>query len=176
MLLSCVHLHARQKPPVAETEYYSFLNDFFQPGDDKGNYLLADLNAIKHVLTNTASLFWDNSFTRDDIAFMRRQIAYALRYKWEKNRIEHATIIADKDIKSLFGPEHKGDGWLAFYNNYKMNGYKTFSVPLFSLDRQTCIFYYTYNCGWLCGNGRLCIYRKKENKWVLQRNISTWVS
>lgn len=51
-----------------------------------------------------------------------------------------------------------------------------FSQPVIFRDGELCAFYYSYNCGELCGEGDLSIYRKTIWGWEHYIKISGWVS
>ncbi|RZK71014.1 MAG: hypothetical protein EOO85_20415 [Pedobacter sp.] len=55
-------------------------------------------------------------------------------------------------------------------------GYYSFSNPIFLRNETFCIFQYDYNCGRLCGEGTIMVYRKEKGKWKAYINLANWVS
>ena len=55
---------------------------------------------------------------------------------------------------------------------YKMgSGYYNLELPLFSIDKKTAFFRYSYSCGSLCANSGTYIYKKINGKWQWIGNI-----
>ena len=49
---------------------------------------------------------------------------------------------------------------------YKIGGgYYSLELPLFSIDKKTAFFRYSYSCGSLCANSGTYIYKKINGKW-----------
>src|SRR5450755_129659 len=63
------------------------------------------------------------------------------------------------------------------YNKEYKNGFATFSVPLFSLDRKICVVYKAGHCGGLCGHGGKSVCKKVNGKWTFLKSIGViWIS
>jgi hypothetical protein len=71
-------------------------------------------------------------------------------------------------------------------NNNKIRGLKQNQVsktnsiriswPLFSVDRETAIFFVDKRCGYLCGSQHLYIYGINNKEWVLEEMIILYMS
>lgn len=59
--------------------------------------------------------------------------------------------------------------------SYKIDFYE-FTIPLFSKDFETAIFYNYYLCGSLCAYSGLWIYKWDGEKWVQDKYLKGWMS
>jgi hypothetical protein len=130
----------------------------------------------QHIFNDTLSIFADKElFSSADIEFIKLQITAGMHFKWTANNILGSNVISSKEISRYF---KKGvdSGWAKFNSKYK-NGFTSYSIPLFSLDKKTCIVYMARHCGSLCGHGALSVYKKVNGKWIWLRGIGmVWVS
>ena len=68
------------------------------------------------------------------------------------------------------------EGWVEFHKMYG-SGFSTFSVPLFTVDKNTCIVYKAGHCGGLCGHGGTNVYKRVNGKWTFIQSIGMiWIS
>jgi len=68
------------------------------------------------------------------------------------------------------------EGWVEFNKMYG-SGLSTFSVPLFTVDKNTCIVYKAGHCGGSCGHGGTSVYKKINGKWTFVQSIGMiWIS
>ena len=116
----------------------------------------------------------DSIFSKADVEFIMKQIEQRKNLLWSSEFIDDVTVIKSNDIDSLFR-NSKIDAWNVFYKKYG-GDFKEISFPYFSQDKQTCIIYISNHCGWLCGEGGIRIYKRKNNVWVLYKSIEQWVS
>lgn len=48
--------------------------------------------------------------------------------------------------------------------------------PVYFHNNNYCIFYFGYSCGWLCGQGRISVYKKTSSGWQLWSVLMDWYS
>jgi hypothetical protein len=116
----------------------------------------------------------DSLFTKADIDFIVRQINQRKNSIWSDTLIDDAIFIKSTEIDSIFR-NRKVDAWRVFYKTHGSD-FNRISFPYFSQDKQTCIIYTSNHCGWLCGEGGIKIFRRKNNVWVLYKTIDQWAS
>jgi hypothetical protein len=175
MFIGSSYLLGQSTNKVSNQDYYEFLNSIIA-SDTIVRFNLANEPDFKHILDDTLYIFRDTTyFSPSDAQFMRQQLAKAKHFKWRSNRITGAQIISGKRIRKYF-KNGIGEGWTIFKKKYK-GGFTKFSVPLFTLDRNTCIIYKSSHCGSLCGGGGISLYKKVDGKWKYITTIGTiWIS
>ncbi len=161
---------------VSSQEYYDFFNSFINP-DSIHNFNLENKPDFTHILNDTTSIFSDSSlFTAANIDFIRIQISTSIKFKWKSGKILGSKVISSKEIASFFKTSAQDEGWRKFNRKYK-NGFSTFSIPLFSLNKKTCIVYEASHCGGLCGYGGIGVYKKINDKWTYLKKVGmVWIS
>ncbi|HSV43940.1 MAG TPA: hypothetical protein VLJ10_05230 [Candidatus Bathyarchaeia archaeon] len=86
-------------------------------------------------------------------------------------------VMTKTQMDELFADQ--GDGWDKFYQLYPESpGIITLSRPGFSADETLAVIYIGNQSHWLAGHGGIRIYRKKDGKWVDEREGlgPSWVS
>ena len=160
---------------ISSHEYYQFFNSFIQP-DSIRHFNLASKPDFDRLLRDSSDIFNDTAlFSTADIRFIKAQIQTGQHFQWKSNGILGSQVISSNKLARMFknGPE---EGWTKFNRQYK-NGFATFSVPLFSLDRTICIVYKAGHCGDLCGHGGMSVYRKVNGRWTYLKSIGMiWIS
>lgn len=79
----------------------------------------------------------------------------------------------DPDTLKSFGPWHTF--WQTVHQK-GINGYYTFSRPIFFSNEKYCVFFWDFSCGSLCGYGNISIYRKTKVGWEEYIVLSNWIS
>lgn len=97
-----------------------------------------------------------------------------------KTRVEQFVLKPSERrlIDSIYSSA-SNSSWL--YNNQtneSINSEKTYTLskPIFLRNGSVCLFYYSYFCGPLCGQGNLSLYKKEKGKWVRWISLYDWVS
>jgi hypothetical protein len=160
---------------ISSKDYYTFFNSLINL-DSVKEFNLASNPDLRQIIQDTGVIFRDSSlFTSSDVQFMKLQIQEKRNFRWESNKILGAHVIRSKKLQKLFkkGPEK---GWKEFNKRYK-GGFATFSFPLFSIDKKSCIVYRSGHCGGLCGHGGTSLYKKIDGKWTFVTLVGTiWIS
>lgn len=108
----------------------------------------------------------------------RKKINKALRklsgFRWSLKYFHDIKLISRDSLDIIF-KDRKNLGWNYFHKVYG-EGFHSFSKPIFLRNKTICIFYSAYNCGGLCGNGQLEIYKRINNQWELFITVSSWMS
>lgn len=105
-------------------------------------------------------------FNENDFEFMREQIRSFKGYEWKKDKIKYANIISCKEMDEILKEKN---GKEIFDKKY-VKCYSEFSIPIFSKDKNYCIFDMSYFCGPLAGEGEINLYQKINGKWIVIKN------
>jgi hypothetical protein len=102
----------------------------------------------------------DSLFSREDIDFFYKQIeGQRMNTKWLKPFI-NSVLVDNVKLNS---------------NHYAKQAMYSYSLPLFSFDKQRLVIIKAFFCGLLCGGGAYYVYeKKKNNNWILIRKINEW--
>ncbi|MEI9943482.1 MAG: hypothetical protein WDN26_04610 [Chitinophagaceae bacterium] len=175
MFIDHSYLLGQSNKKVSNKNYYEFINEIVV-SDSVMQFNLASEPDFKHILDDTSFIFRDTTFfSSGDAQFMRQQLTQGKHFKWKSNRITGAHVISSKKIRKYFKNDI-WDGWKIFNKKHR-RGFTKFSIPLFTLDRETCIIYKGRHCGSLCGGGGIYLYKKVEGKWEYVTTIGTiWMS
>lgn len=164
---------------VKKEEYYIFLNSINQ--QDSSIVILEKKAAQIDFKEIKDDILTDSLFTQEDKAFLISQIENIKNFKWEKGKLKNVKIIRLNRrglwnrIKRVL--QIKQDFWEKFHRNYGENsGYSSLSIPIFTIDRKTCIVYSSWIGGWLNGSGGVMVLKKVGNKWSIIKYYTMWVS
>jgi hypothetical protein len=150
---------------------YKFINRVIV--NDSVKFNLEAVPNIWEINYYKESIFDDTIFTQDDINFIKFQIKEAERIIWSEDKIINAVVIDEEKLNKIFRNENKG--WKKFNRKFG-NCLTTYSIPIFSLDYDYCIFYEWVQCHYLMGYGSLSIYRKESDNWIFVKTIFTGIS
>lgn len=177
LILTCTvgEVNAQSNGKVSSKDYHEFINSMLD-ADSTGQFNLVRDAPFKPILDDTSIIFQDSVlFTREDVVFMKQQFKDVKEYHWKSGGIMSATIISDAKIRRHFRKKAE-DSWTGFKKKFG-GGYSRFSIPIFSLDRNTCVIYRSVHCGSLCGHGVILVYRKIDGVWKKITFVGTiWMS
>ncbi len=98
-------------------------------------------------------------------ASLRRSFHLAIDYELVDSAKSH----------SIFA--NKGDPWGAYYKQFPgSQGFLTFSRVGFSPDGRQAFFYVSNTCGGMCGTGTYVVMENSHGRWMIRKEIVTWVS
>ncbi|XZF14580.1 hypothetical protein ACTHGU_00435 [Chitinophagaceae bacterium MMS25-I14] len=164
-----------QKIPekVSPQEYYDFINSLNRTTGPSNDFLV-DKPDMRYVYDDSAAIFKDTLLNPADVDFMRQQLKTIRYFKWPEGKINSVCVIRHQTAAKLFrhGVEK---GWARFHRRYG-EALIRYSVPLFTADRQTCIFYQSRSRGGLAGGGRLVLLKKSGGNWEVAKIMTIWVS
>lgn len=143
-----------------------------------------ELNDSSFILENEPSSF-DNFdclkeaindttlFSKHEISTIEQQSKHPLIKFWTNSLIPNIKIVNTDTVRNIFKDNTKG--WEYFYKHIgpSVNG---FSAPIFLKHFNYCLFYSDYNCGELCGEGHLAVYKKEKDKWIALKSYCNWIS
>lgn len=81
---------------------------------------------------------------------------------WEKKLLKNSNMLERKFIDYAFCNVF---GQLYFFEKHP-NGFYEFTKPIFLRNDTICIFYCGLNCGTLCSDDRLMIFKKEKGEWI----------
>ncbi len=166
----------RQDSIVFVQKCISFIKQIKNQELSDTNFILLDkpFNLTKFDLFNcTEQLLSDTSFfTKSELSLIKEK-QFPTISKWTVKMFSNIRIISNDTINNIFKDRSKW--WTYFYKNYGRS-FKTFSVPFFFRNDTYCLFYSDNSCGGLCGEGRLILYQKVNNKWIEIKSYCNWVS
>ena len=119
----------------------------------------------------------DSLLTEADRTYMLKQLNDSLKKNWVEADLTGIRIASEQGIDSCEADTSFKKGKTAIYRKYGVYGIHHISKPVFSLDgRIALIDVEYYNCGGLCGDGRISVYIKIHGHWQLLEEIGLWVS
>ncbi|NCI45726.1 hypothetical protein [Sediminibacterium soli] len=179
-VLSCRQTGGSNMPPTAKKDSASYLAaciDFLQQVahrrlngaglilSDAPSLLTGD-GCLKEVLADT------NFYTKEELSYLRDR-QYPSLQKWPEKLIPNTRVLRSDSIQAVF--ERGGKDWMYFYNRIG-SGVHGFSMPVFLRNDTYCLFYSEYNCGMLCGEGDLTLYKKENSQWKPIKQYCAWIS
>lgn len=152
----------------------------------KGNFYLSQLNkyqiaglkklfksdTLHHLRLNRTDTAQFMVLSAKDKCIINQQIDELAAQKLPKKILPELEVLHPDTLKS-FGPWHTF--WQTAHNK-GVNGYYTFSRPIFFNNGKYCVFFWNFNCGNLCGYGDILIYRKTKLGWKKHIVLSNWIS
>jgi len=82
-------------------------------------------------------------------------------------------LVDSTQIDSVF----KNGGWHAYYERFPGSpGILGFSRVGFSADGAQALFFMSNSCGELCGGGEYVVMERRDGRWVIEKEIQTWMS
>ncbi len=127
---------------------------------------LESFNCLDDVLVDTTT------FSNDELQYLKTRKFHNLE-RWTKGNFLKIKLIDSDTVLSIFTDDTKG--WDYFYKTIG-HEFHTLSYPIFIRDYTYCLFYYDNNCGWLCGTGRLSLYKYEKSKWTEVKSFCDWIS
>ena len=132
------------------------------------------------IIFNSINLKSDSIFSTKDIDYLVYQ---TLPYDSktfdldEKKIIGQYEIIKESDLIDLIN-NYKGadDYWAKFNKKFGGKCVRTYSEPIFNLQKDICIVIISESCGPLWGGGYTAIYKKTKGKWEIIKTLDQWVS
>jgi len=71
----------------------------------------------------------------------------------------------------------KNGSWPAYYKRFPGSpGILGFSRVGFSADGTQALFFASGKCGGLCGGGAYVVMERRDGRWVIEKEIETWIS
>lgn len=163
----------KKHPETANTSYLKQTADFIRAVVPKENYLLSDKPNSGEGFNCFDDLKADSFFTQKELDDIAQQSKQPLIKKWTTELVPTAKFVSADTISRIFNDNKKG--WNYFYKNFGQS-FSSYSAPIFLRNNTYCIFYTSQHCGWLCGGGRLCLYKREGNKWEIVKSYCNWIS
>jgi len=157
---------------ISPQDFYDFYNSM-KSKDTLKTIQLSDAPSTGRLLKDTSTIFLDTIFSTIDKNFIREQLFNFRDFSWTKGNLIHVKILSHKKISRTLRDLVKG--WKRFYLKFG-DGFATYSIPVFTVDRKYCIVNINWHCGGLCGSGGTNLYRKVSGKWVFVKFYSFWIS
>jgi hypothetical protein len=165
-----------QKPSITKSDYINFFKDVLRTNgmviNEKIEIFPMESEYWNEDLIRLTEKSKDSSLSelidKNDIKFIYEQT------ELKKNIVVEPKNIPRKKIERKYIDEliEKVDLETYWKEIYKMgNGYYSLELPLFSIDKKTAFFRYSYSCGSLCANSGTYIYKKVNGKWEWIGNI-----
>jgi len=94
---------------------------------------------------------------------------------WNKSYFPNATLITKNRINNIFQERGVVEGWKYFYQQYG-KGYVSISPPIFLRNFTLCLISFQSNCGSLCADSKVLLYKKEAGEWKEMKQYCHWVS
>jgi len=144
------------------TNYISQTADFINSTRKIKGYILLDEPVAYHP-SCLEELKKDNLFTTNEISFIERSIKKPLLKKWTKKILPHQQIVARKELKAALKTKDT-------------KVYHVHAAPIFLRNGTYCLFYNASYCGGQCASGRMRLYYKWGQDWIIVKNYCGWMS
>jgi len=148
--------------------------DTTESGDDD---LLRDENGRPIPWEKTAESLRKNSPSLQQVtinAFRKANAQQASLRRSFRLPIDYE-LVGSTQLDSIF--KNNGDGWLIYYRRFPgAQGILTFSRGGFRADGTQALFYWSNRCEGLCGTGMYVVLEKRNDRWVIAKEIEMWVS
>ena len=150
---------------IEENRIYEFINSLYQidkPESIRSNTrLLLKEPAMESIQKLIPSRLGDSIFSKDDIEYFERQISNSEKFTWTQD-LMNMKLFATLDLRKYFKDRR---GWKKFHRKFGNKCLREFSMPIFTMDGQYCIFYWNRICNYLDSRGNVSIYKKVDGKW-----------
>jgi hypothetical protein len=159
-----------EKPTISKADYLNFFKDV--------------LRADGMIVNEPIEIFpMESEYWNEDLIKLTEKSNDSLlselidkndiRFIYEQTQTQKEMVLEPKNIprkkierKYLDDLINKVDLETYWNEIYKMgSGYYSLELPLFSIDKKTAFFRYSYSCGSLCANSGTYIYKKINEKW-----------
>lgn len=151
----------------------AFIREIKQNELADSNFILVDKPYAFEYSTCPENFLTDSSFyTKEELALIQKTIKN-FSFRWNNELLPEVKIVSSDTVSMIFKDRSKN--W-RYFNKHIGRGFYTFSMPIFFRNETYCLFYSVYNCGNLCGEGHLILYRKENNKWVALKTYCNWIS
>jgi hypothetical protein len=111
--------------------------------------------------------------TKNEKRYVAAELNQLRGMEWVDHLLPGARLLSQDTVNYYLGD--KIYGWQRMYDR-GIYGFYTFSKPVFLRNETFCIFQYDFNCGVLCGSGKITVYRKVNGKWTHYINLYNWIS
>lgn len=139
------------------------------------SFVLVDHTPAFNTISCLEQVFKDSTtFSKEDILLLKSK-QYPQLSIWPKDLFPNIKFIKEDTVNAIF--ENKGvrGGWVYLKEKYG-DSFSRFSFPIFLRNNTYCLFYSDNNCGGLCGEGALTLYKLVNNKWTPFKSYCTWIS
>lgn len=167
---------AVEKPTISKSDYLNFFKDV--------------LRADGMIVNEPIKIFpMESQYWNEDLIMLTEKSKDSslselidkndIRFIYEQTQTQKGIVLKPKNIplkkierKYLDDLIDKVNLETYWKEIYKMgSGYYSLELPLFSIDKKTAFFRYSYSCGSLCANTGTYIYKKINEKWEWIGNI-----
>jgi hypothetical protein len=112
------------------------------------------------------------TYTKEELSFIKGQKFPSLA-KWTKESLGNIRLMSSDTINAIFKDHSK---WWTYFNKHVGPSFNTYSIPIFLRNDTYCLFYSDHQCGGLCGEGNLTLYKKQNDKWTVVKSYCDWIS
>lgn len=156
-----------------DSAYFKQTADFIKAFAPQEKSMLSDKPDNAEGFDCLDDLKKDPFFTKAELAYITQQSKQPPIEKWTAELIPNTNFVSADTINQIFKDRQKG--WDYFYKKFG-RGFYSYSAPIFFRNNTYCVFYTSHHCGWLCGGGRLNLYKKEGNKWKIVKSYCNWIS
>ena len=168
--------HTNRLPSKTSGEYTDSVKAFLA-------FIQKEIHQDTLILSEEPTVGFDNCFANaleDTIFFTetdRKSIAAYLEkppiQQWSASYFSQVKLINPDTIDAIF--KDRDRSWSYFHQHIGKNFYR-FSAPIFLRNYTYCLFYMGNQCGPLCGQGQLALYKREQGAWVIVKAFCRWIS
>jgi hypothetical protein len=167
------HVTANKDSIAFQKKCVAFIKEVKSQEVSDTNFILADKpfsfensDCLSYLLTDAGT------YTKEELSIIKDKKFPSL-VKWTKESFGSTKLVSSDTINAIFKDHSK---WWTYFNKHIGRSFNTFSVPIFLRNDTYCLFYSDHHCGGLCGEGKLILYKKQNNKWTVLKSYCNWVS
>ncbi|MEE1945649.1 hypothetical protein VRU48_11075 [Pedobacter sp. KR3-3] len=164
---------AEKNLATANAAYLKQATDFIRAVAPKDDYILNDRPDSGAGFNCLDGLKEDSLLTKAELDYVIQQSTQPPIKKWTTDLIPNTKLISADTISQIFNDRKKG--WDYFYKKIGRS-VSSYSAPIFLRNNTYCLFYNSNGCGWLCGTGRLSLYKKEGKQWKIVKTYCNWIS
>jgi hypothetical protein len=173
---------------ITESDVYNFINEVI-PTLAEG-HTNCDVIVDKPILNVSGK----EVTTEEELLILKKAIKGFYKNKWIKRQdIDyllsqqndstfifkqdqiHKKLISNQTIDSIFNlPD--SHGYYTLHKELNVASFGRISKPFFTRDKNTAIIVFDIYRNYENANGSIFIFKKDDDKWVLQKWIETWIS
>lgn len=150
-----------------------FANQYKSEINDLRAVLLTDTLADRLALAGREHEQNKLVLTKKEKEYISKEIDKIEKQVWPDHILPNYKIVQKDTID--FYLKDRARGWFRLRDK-NIAGYYHMTRPIFLRKGTICIFQYSYNCGDLCGEGGVDVYKKDKTGWKRFINLDNWIS
>jgi len=165
---------------ISKQEIYDFMNYTFFGADsaidDRREFMKLNCFSFKHSsdLKKFINSQPDSILTSQDKKFMKSQLVNQT-FLWDQDKLINVWCLTPKDLYKT-QENDTTDYWENFREHFGNYGRHNYSKPIFNKEKNIVVIEHREQGDWVWGSGDILLFRKKNGKWILIKELNLWIS